>query len=118
MRFADALLCTACVGLSAVAQVMLRAASQQAGRAAVPGPMAWVNGLTLAAVGVYLCGMVLWLWVLSRVPLTQAFAFFGLSFLVIPLLASWQLGDPVNANTWWGGAIIVAGILVSVWPAR
>jgi undecaprenyl phosphate-alpha-L-ara4N flippase subunit ArnE len=59
--------------------------------------------------------MLLWLWVLGRVPLSQAFAFFGLSFFLVPALAHRFLGDAVSWTTWVGATIILAGIVVTNW---
>jgi undecaprenyl phosphate-alpha-L-ara4N flippase subunit ArnE len=59
--------------------------------------------------------MLLWLWILGRVPLTQAFAFFGLSFFFVPILAHRFLGDAITIQTWIGAAIIMIGIIVSNW---
>ena len=116
MRLVDAAICTACVVLSAVGQVMLRAAALAATQSRTAGPWSWFSGAALAAVAVYLSAMLLWFWVLGRVPLTQAFAFFGLSFMLVPLLAHVWLRDPVSPFTWAGGVIIMAGIAVTNWP--
>lgn len=115
MRGVDVALCLICVVLVSVGQVMLRAASLLAQAASVTGLRAWMNGTSLAAIAVYGCAMLLWLWVLGRVPLTQAFAFFGLSFFIVPALAHRFLGDAVTLNTWLGAAIIALGIVVTNW---
>lgn len=65
------------------------------------------------AIVVYGAAMLLWLWILSRVPLTQAFAWFGMSFFLVPLLANRFLGDPVSPFTWIGAGVILVGILLS-----
>ncbi|WP_425256817.1 EamA family transporter [Rubrivivax sp. RP6-9] len=117
MRAADILLCLLCVGCSAVGQVLMRAASLAAVRSGVAGPLAWLNGTMLVAVCVYVAAMALWMFVLSRVPLTQAFAFFGLSFFIVPALAHRFFGDPVSLQTWLGAGIIMLGIVVTNWRA-
>lgn len=116
MRLGDVAVCIACVALSAVGQVMLRSAAMVGARSSLAWPLGWLNGLTLAALCVYFLAMLLWVWVLSRVPLTQAFAFFGLSFLLVPLLAHLWLGDRVTIFTWLGGTVIIAGIAITNWP--
>lgn len=116
MRSADIGLCIACVLLVSVGQVLLRAASITAGLTGRVGLQSFFTGTALLAVCVYGSAMLLWVYVLSRVPLTQAFAFFGLSFFVVPALASRFLGDPVTVHTWIGAAIIMLGILVTNWP--
>ena len=118
MRALDISLCLLCVALGSTGQVLLRAASLQALRANASGPAAWLNGTTAIALTLYVAGMVLWLWVLSRVPITQAFAFFGLGFVAVPLLAHRWLGDPLTPQVLAGGVVIMAGIVITNWPAR
>jgi undecaprenyl phosphate-alpha-L-ara4N flippase subunit ArnE len=118
MRAADIGLCLVCVALGTAGQVLLRAASLQAAKAGATGPGAWLNFTTAIAAITYLSGMLLWMWVLSRVPITQAFAFFGLGFVTVPLLAHRWLGDPLTPHMLAGGAVIMAGIVLTNWPAR
>jgi undecaprenyl phosphate-alpha-L-ara4N flippase subunit ArnE len=118
MKLTDIALCLLCVALGSVGQVLLRAASLRAASDPAPGFGAWLNGSTATALLLYVLGMVLWLWVLSRVPITQAFAFFGLGFVVVPLLAHRWLGDPLTPQTMAGSVVIMAGIALSNWPSR
>lgn len=115
MRGVDIALCVSCVCLVSVGQVLLRAASLLAAHGTQTGLRAWVNTTTLVAFVVYGSAMVLWMWILSRVPLSQAFAFFGLSFFLVPAIAHRFLGDTVSINTWVGAAIIMIGIVVTNW---
>ena len=118
MKPADVALCLACVALGSTGQVLLRAASVAAQQSAASDYRSWLSVQTMLALPTYGAGLLLWMWVLTRVPLTQAFAFFGLSFFCVPLLANWIVGDPLSSRTWLGAVIIVAGILVTVWPQR
>lgn len=65
------------------------------------------------ALTIYGGAMLMWLWILGRVPITQAFAFFGLSFFLVPYLANRYLGDPISQYTWVGAVIILTGIVVT-----
>jgi undecaprenyl phosphate-alpha-L-ara4N flippase subunit ArnE len=107
----NACLCLLCVSLASVGQVLLRLVAEKASRAAHLADAVFA-GSTLLAVSVYGGAMVMWLFVLSRVPLTIAFPFFGLCFLLVPLFAHWIVGDPVSLSTWLGGGIILVGISV------
>jgi undecaprenyl phosphate-alpha-L-ara4N flippase subunit ArnE len=117
MRLLDMLLCLLCVALGSAGQVLLRAASLKASQMQGQGLAAWMHGTTVLALVLYGGGMLLWLWVLSRVPITQAFAFFGLSFIAVPLLAHHWLGDPLTPQMLLGGVVILAGIALTHWPA-
>lgn len=105
--------CALCVGVVSTGQVLLRAASLSAAAQPGLGWRAWLNGTSVLAVVVYGTAMLLWLWILGRVPLTQAFAWFGMSFFLVPLLAHHFLGDPVSPFTWIGAGVILVGILLS-----
>lgn len=118
MRVVDIALCLVCVALGSTGQVLLRMASMAAARSDHPGLGGYLTGTSALAVVVYAGAMLLWAWVLSRVPLTQAFAFFGLSFVVVPLLSHRLLGDPLTPYTWAGAVVIMAGIALTNWPVR
>lgn len=113
MKPLDLAACAICVVVVSTGQVLLRAASLAAAAQPGLGWRAWLNGTTLLALAVYGTAMLLWLWVLGRVPLTHAFAWFGMSFFIVPILAHRFLGDPVSPYTWIGAGVIVAGILIS-----
>ena len=68
----------------------------------------------IAALGVYAVATLAWLAVLARVPLSVAFPFYGLGFLLVPLLSALILGEKVRMATFVGGAIIMIGIIVSL----
>lgn len=53
-----------------------------------------------------------WILVLSRVPLSFAYPFAGLTYLLIALFGKFVLGEHVPGLRWFGIALIIAGILV------
>jgi undecaprenyl phosphate-alpha-L-ara4N flippase subunit ArnE len=64
----------------------------------------------------FICGgaTILWVWVLRQVPLTVAYPFFALSFVIVPFLSSVFLGEHISLNYWIGVGLIIAGIVVTV----
>ena len=66
-----------------------------------------------SALCVYALATLAWLFILSRIPLSVAFPFYGLAFLIVPLLSAWLLGEPLRWSTLVGGAIILVGIAIS-----
>ena len=60
----------------------------------------------------YAAATVMWLVVLGRVKLSVAFPFYGLSFVFVPLLAWWWLGEPLGWRSLAGGLLIIAGLMV------
>jgi drug/metabolite transporter (DMT)-like permease len=67
----------------------------------------------VCALVVYAVATIAWLGVLARVPLSVAFPFYGLAFLLVPLLSVWILGERFRWSTLVGGAIIIVGIIIS-----
>jgi len=53
-----------------------------------------------------------WILVLSRVPLSFAYPFAGLTYLLIALFGKFVLGEHVPGLRWLGIALIIAGILL------
>ncbi|CAH0120534.1 MULTISPECIES: EamA family transporter [unclassified Paenibacillus] len=68
----------------------------------------------LILLGIVLYGLatVLWLFVLSRLPLSAAYPLQSLAY-VIGLVAAWQLfGEAVPPNRWLGAGVIVLGVMI------
>ncbi len=58
--------------------------------------------------------MLLWIYILSRVPLAIAFGFFGLSFFLVPMFGYYFLGEALTWKTWFGALVICIGIGITV----
>lgn len=66
-----------------------------------------------AALMLYACATLLWIWILSRVPLSQAYPWVAVGMVIVPLL-SWYLFDERIAPIFWlGVALIIAGVVVT-----
>lgn len=81
-------------------------------------PLSFLSGTLLLALFVYGAATLLWLAVLARVPLSLAFPFYGLSFLLIPAFSWWLLHEPIRPQTWIGGAVILVGVVIASWGQR
>jgi len=66
-----------------------------------------------AAFLLYGSAMVLWIWILSRVPLAQAYPWVAAGVVIVPLLSSSVFGDEIRPVFWFGAACIVVGILLT-----
>jgi undecaprenyl phosphate-alpha-L-ara4N flippase subunit ArnE len=109
MTVSDWLHLVAIALLGTVAQLALkRALDGVSGRRLQPNlarsPWAWTW-----LVG-YLLSTALWLLVLRRVPLSQAFPILGLQFALVPIAARLFLNERMFAVQWLGVAAIVAGV--------
>lgn len=67
----------------------------------------------VVALAVYAVATVAWLAVLTRVPLSLAFPFYGLSFILVPLLSMLILGEKLRVSTLVGGVVIMVGVVIS-----
>jgi undecaprenyl phosphate-alpha-L-ara4N flippase subunit ArnE len=86
--------------------------------------LAWLPGsgvMGLIKVGWLLLGLLIyglatlaWLTLLRTVPLSVAYPFFSLAFLIVPLLSWSFLDEPVRLRQWMGATLIAAGVWVSV----
>jgi len=114
------LLALASIFLGAVAQVLLKAGMTSAAvRGAIAaGPKLDIAQAVLLSPGVmggltlYGLGTVLWLGVLSRAELSQAYPFVGLSFVITAAMGWLVFADAMSATRIAGIALIVAGVVL------
>jgi drug/metabolite transporter (DMT)-like permease len=108
------------VALSSCAQLLLKAGMSRpsvqhgiadgmgwAGAQAIAGsPMVWLG------LGLYFAGALVWLLVLARVPVSQAYPFVGLGFVFVMLLG-WALqGDVISPARLLGTLLISVGVVL------
>ena len=113
--FASAALLAATLLLLAAGQVMFKYA---AGGIAFSQPRTLLSLPLALALVVYALATLAWLAVLTRMPLSVAFPFYGLTFLLVPLFARWFLGEPVAWPTYVGGVVILVGIAITVFGLK
>jgi drug/metabolite transporter (DMT)-like permease len=71
------------------------------------------NGYFVAAIILYMVMTVVWVWVLTKLPLSVAYPFSAFVFVIVPLLALGFLGEPLRWTTMAGAGVIIAGIYIS-----
>ncbi len=82
----------------------------------IPGLLA--SRVFWIAVALYGVLTVLWVWLLTRIPLVYAYPFVTLAFVFTPLLAMAILQERVGPGYLVGSALLVAGLAVIAWTAR
>ncbi len=103
-----------------VAFAVMLAAGQvlfkQTALAGADQPLPWglLNGWLLAALVLYGAATVLWVIILRTVPLSLAYPFAALGFVIVPVAGAVFFGEPITWQTVLGAGLIVAGILVTV----
>lgn len=103
------LLTLACVFGIALGQLFFKKAA--VGLPAQPGIIDWLlNGWLLVALVLYGVTTLLWVWILRHTPLHLAYPFMGLAFLLVPIMASLWLKEPLHWQSLAGGILILAGV--------
>lgn len=62
------------------------------------------------ALAIYGVATLLWIWILSRVSLAQAYPCVALGMVIVPALGWLLFGETLTPRFWCGVALIVAGI--------
>jgi drug/metabolite transporter (DMT)-like permease len=76
---------------------------------------AWLlNPYLIGGVTVYVLATLLWIYVLRSAPLSRVYPIFALSFLLVPLLEYLTMSEPLRLQSFVGGAVIIAGVLIAV----
>jgi multidrug transporter EmrE-like cation transporter len=92
-------------------QVLFKKAAIAAGA----GPL-WagiVNSWTVAALALYAAATVLWIAILRTTPLSQAYPFAALGFVIVPLASTLVFAETLSPRYGIGVMCIVAGILLT-----
>lgn len=105
------------VFLSACAQLMLKmgaAATLGAGQLGAPSDVivkVMLSPLILSGIVTYGVSVLIWIWVLSRVDLSVAYPFVGLSFIFTLLFGFFFLDEAVSYSKVIGTLMIVGGCI-------
>ena len=70
------------------------------------------NGAFIAALALYLALSVLWVWVLSFTPLSRAYPFVALAFVITPILGGLVFAEPISTRLMIGIAVIAFGLFL------
>ena len=109
LRLAQTLLSVA--GIS-VGQVMLKLAARASTQPDAGVGWQLLNGYLLAGVAILGCSTLLWTWVLRSVPLSSAYPYMALAFILVPAICHVFLGEPISIQQLAGSALICAGVVV------
>lgn len=70
------------------------------------------NAYFLGAVALYVALTVLWVWLLTFIPLSRAYPFVALAFAITPLLGGLLFEEPITAKLLAGIALLLGGLLL------
>lgn len=103
------------VGLLSFGQVLFKHASVNV---SLLDPRTFMSPVLIGAIAIYGVATLAWLAVLARVPLSLAFPFYGLGFVLVPLFAHLFLNEPLRWQVLVGGMIILLGVSVTSWRGQ
>ena len=121
MKAADFVWVLGGVLLNAVAQLLLKAGANSAGRISLAAgmPALWrtATGLALhpgilGGLACYVVSVVVWIVALSRVDVSIAYPMLSIGYVLNALLAWWLCGEQVNAQRWLGIAVVIVGVIL------
>ncbi|MGQ0673130.1 MAG: SMR family transporter [Hyphomicrobium sp.] len=103
-------LLVAFAALLALGQVLFKKAALAGSAEAFPS--AFLNRWMALAIVLYGAATLLWTWILRTTPLSAAYPFAALAFVIVPLLGAVFFGEPLGWRSAIGAALIVLGIVV------
>jgi len=66
-----------------------------------------------AALTLYGLATFLWIWILSRIPLAQAYPWMAVTIVLVPLLGWRIFGEAVGPLFWLGMGLVVVGVMLT-----
>ena len=73
-----------------------------------------VNPYFVAAAAIYVGLSIMWVWLLGFTPLSRAYPFVALAFVVTPLLGHAAFSEPLAPHFYLGMALVVVGLLLVI----
>jgi drug/metabolite transporter (DMT)-like permease len=103
-----------CVLTLGAGQLLFKYVGLNAGR--IPDMLANPRIVTalITAIALYATSTAVWIFVLKRVPLSYAYLFMALGFLIVPIAAIYFFSEPISARFFIGAAVVVVGLLIAV----
>jgi drug/metabolite transporter (DMT)-like permease len=84
--------------------------------AEVPVSLARMPSLYLALF-LYGCSTLLWIWILSRMALAQAYPWIAVGMIIVPLLGVLIFGEKLAPLFWVGASLILVGMILTQYGA-
>lgn len=104
----------AVIALLAAGQLLFRKAAIAAPPlSSVSGLLALLsNPVFILALGIYGAATLLWVGVLQQVPLSRAYSFMALSFVIVPVASMLLFGEAITPRLIIGIVLVFAGLLL------
>lgn len=96
--------------LTSTAQILQKFAANQSVQSENSAEKQSLNYFVLLSLGCLGLALLLWLVVLSVMPVSQAYPMLSLSYIIVMLLARWIFKEQIPWQRWLGAAFIMLGI--------
>jgi drug/metabolite transporter (DMT)-like permease len=70
------------------------------------------NPWLYSALAVYAIATCFWLYILQRIPLSQAYPFTAIAMIIVPMFSVIIFGDKLSYSYWMGALLIISGISI------
>jgi multidrug transporter EmrE-like cation transporter len=70
------------------------------------------------ALSLYAFSTLLWIWILSRVPLSQAYPWVAIGIAIVPLLGWYVFDERIKPTFWLGVLLILSGVIITQFTSR
>jgi undecaprenyl phosphate-alpha-L-ara4N flippase subunit ArnE len=77
---------------------------------------AFANGWIALGLLAYGLGAVMWIYALSRAPLSQVYPFTALTFVLVYACGVWWFGEPTSPKAMLGVALVLLGLYLITTP--
>jgi len=98
--------------LVAVGQMLFKTAGERLTRSGDAFYTLLLDPVMIAACVLYAGATLLWVQALRMVPLSFAYSFMALTFVTVPILSVFFLGETVTLKHWAGIGLIIVGLFV------
>ena len=75
-------------------------------------PKHLINHEIIYGLAIYALCAFFWIWLISKINLSKIYPFLTLTFIFVPILSKYFLGEIISINQWAGFVIIFIGLIV------
>jgi drug/metabolite transporter (DMT)-like permease len=108
------MLCLLAVVLTVCGQMFFKLGAQEKEISSIPDILKlFLSPMIIIAVTLYVGTTILWVYILSKMPLSYAYPFIALAFPLVIAISSFLFHESVPVHRWVGVGIIVFGTLLA-----
>ncbi|MFT0877595.1 EamA family transporter [Rhodopseudomonas sp. G2_2311] len=102
-----------CVACLSVGQIMFKVVSGRIESLASLANDPYAGIILCVSLGLYGISTLVWILALKVIPLSQAYLFMALGFVIVPLAAYFVFGEPLSKHQIIGSILVIGGLVVA-----